>query len=181
MKTNKRRPALPVTMARRKAKGKAAGFNYGGLAAAMLLSLIAGSIGGLATYPKIATWYAGLNKPSFNPPNWLFGPAWTILYLLMGAAAFLVWQKRAADKRANEALAYFAVQFFFNIAWSFAFFGAESPLYGLAVIVMLYAAAVVTIWKFWKIDRNAALLLLPYLAWMTFATVLNYYSFVLNP
>jgi len=165
----------------RASKKAGAGFDYAGLFAAMLASLVAGSIGGIFTYPKIATWYAGLAKPAFTPPNWVFGPVWTVLFLLMGAAAFLVWQKRGSAKGAIGALWVFAAQFVLNILWSFAFFGLESPLYGLITIVVLYAAVLATIAKFWKVDRNSALLLVPYLAWITVATALNYYLMALNP
>lgn len=158
-----------------------AGFDYAGLFAWVLGCLVAGSIGGLATYQNIPTWYASLAKPWFTPPSWLFGPAWTVLFILMGAAAFLVWRKRGVDKRAMPALGVFAVQMALNIGWSFAFFGLKSPFYGLVEIIFLYAAILVTIAKFHKIDRNAALLLVPYILWVTFAALLNYSVFALNP
>lgn len=150
------------------------------LAASVVLCLLAGFIGSIATTPKIQSWYAGLAKPSFAPPNWLFGPAWTTLYVLMGIALYLVWRKGLAAKGVKLAIAVFLAQLVVNALWSFAFFGAESPLAGLVVIAMLWIMIAVTIAVFAPVSRPAALLLVPYIAWVSFATVLNAAIYALN-
>ena len=142
------------------------------LVAFVAIVLIAGWIGSLATAPNIPTWYAGLAKPAFNPPNAVFPVVWTILYVMMAVAAWLVWRAPAGESR-RLALAAWFVQLALNVLWSFAFFGAQSPLAGLIVIVVLLAAIVVTILAFRRVSGWAALLLAPYLAWVAFATVLN--------
>jgi len=142
---------------------------------------VAGLIGSVFTTPSIETWYAALEKPAFTPPDWLFAPAWITLYLLMGIAASLVW-KRGLDSRRNRvALLVFLVQLVLNVVWSVVFFGLESPLAGVVVIVLLWVAILATILKFFPISRLAGVLLLPYLAWVSFAAALNISIFVLNP
>lgn len=159
------------------------------LAGFILLCELAGVIGSIFTLPSIPAWYAGLVKPSFSPPNWLFGPVWVTLYLLMGISAYLVWEKLkennaaknpAGAKAAQLGLLLFAVQLVLNAKWSFLFFGLHSPFLGLVCIVFLWLAIVLTIWQFSKVSRNAALLLLPYLLWVSFASLLNYFIFALN-
>jgi tryptophan-rich sensory protein len=150
------------------------------LVAFVALALIAGWIGSLATAPNIPTWYAGLVKPSFNPPNAVFPVVWTVLYIVMGFAAWLVWRTPADKASRRTALIAWFVQLALNVLWSFAFFGAHSPLAGLIVIVALLIAIVVTILAFRRVDGLAALLLVPYLAWVGFATILNAAIFSLN-
>lgn len=136
------------------------------------LCLGVGGLGGAVTAESVTTWYATLNKPSFNPPNWIFGPVWTALYILMGVAAWRVW--RAADRdTARGPLAVFALQLAVNLGWSVAFFGLRNP--GLAVVVILALDLLVlaTALMFRRIDRLATWLLVPYLAWISFATLLN--------
>jgi tryptophan-rich sensory protein len=136
------------------------------------LCLGIGGLGGAVTAESVTTWYTTLAKPSFNPPNWIFGPVWTTLYILMGVAAWRVW--RAADRdTARGPLAVFALQLAVNLGWSVTFFGLHNP--GLAVIVILALDLLVltTALMFRRIDRLAALLLVPYLAWISFATLLN--------
>ena len=135
--------------------------------------LLAGMLGSLFTRSSVETWYAGLAKPAFTPPAWLFGPVWTLLYVLMGVAAFLVWRKGVADPRVVRALMVFGVQLALNALWSPAFFGLRSCVAGLVVIVPLWGAIVLTIVLFAPLSGAAALLLAPYLAWVSFATVLN--------
>lgn len=139
-------------------------------------SLLAGVIGSAFTFSSIPTWYASLNKPFFNPPNWLFGPVWTTLYILMGIAAYLIWEK--LDKKnigkVKNALTIFAVQLVLNSLWSIVFFGFKSPWYAFVVILLLWYAIFLTITKFSKIDKRAGWLLIPYLAWVSFASVLNF-------
>ena len=151
------------------------------LIASVAIALGAGWLGSLATTPNIPTWYAGLTKPAFNPPNEVFPVVWTALYILMAVAAWLVWRAAAepATARRNALIAY-AVQLPLNVAWSFAFFGAQSPLAGMAVIVPLVLAIVWTIVAFGRVSRLAAWLLVPYLAWVSFATILNLAILVLN-
>jgi benzodiazapine receptor len=150
------------------------------LAASVVVSLLAGFIGSFFTTPKIAGWYAGLNKPSFTPPGWLFGPVWTALYVLMGIALYLVWRKGLAAKGVRAALVIFFAQLVLNALWSYAFFGAESPLAGLVVIIALWAMIVASIAAFAPISPVAAWLLVPYILWVTFATVLNASIYFLN-
>lgn len=135
---------------------------------------LVGILGALATAPAIETWYATIAKPGFTPPSWVFGPVWTLLYFLMGCAAFLVWRERDARPRAaNIALGAFLVQLVLNGLWSPAFFGLQSPLLGLVVIVPLLLALLVTAGLFARVSRPAAVLLVPYVAWVAYATALN--------
>ena len=140
----------------------------------------AGLIGSVFTMSAIPTWYATLQKPSFTPPNWLFAPAWGTLYLLMGISAFLIWRRGLADKQVKIALMVFVIQLILNALWSVAFFGFESPLSGVIVIIVLWLAILLTILRFSKISSVAAILLLPYLLWVSFASVLNISIWVLN-
>ena len=141
----------------------------------------AGLIGSAFTTGAIPTWYASLQKPSFTPPNWLFAPVWSTLYLLMGIAAFLVWRKGLADRQVRIALIIFLIQLILNILWSVIFFGLESPLYGLIEIIVLWIAILITILRFWRISPAAAWLMVPYIIWVSIATALNASIWVLNP
>ncbi len=142
------------------------------LVTSLLLPLAVGALGGFATATSVTTWYAELQKPFFNPPPWVFGPVWTTLYLLMGVSLFLVWRLPRTPKR-NRALGWFAAQLVLNCAWSFLFFGAERPDLALVDIVLLDAAVLGTIRTFRGLSRTGALLLVPYLLWILFATLLN--------
>ncbi|MCO4055611.1 MAG: tryptophan-rich sensory protein [Bosea sp.] len=137
-------------------------------------------LGNFATQPAIPGWYAGLVKPSFNPPNWLFPVAWTTLFTLMAYSVFRVWKIPADRQGRNAALVIFHVQLAVNCSWSFAFFGARSPLLGLVVIVPFLALIVLTIQRFAVVDRLASRLLWPYAGWVAFATVLNLSIWWLN-
>lgn len=151
----------------------------------LLISIIvcecAGLIGSVFTTGAIPTWYASLQKPSFTPPNWLFAPVWSTLYLLMGIAAFLIWRKGLDIRQVRIALIIFLIQLVLNILWSVVFFGLESPLYGLIEIVILWIAILITILRFWKISPVAAWLMVPYILWTSVATALNASIWVLNP
>ena len=151
----------------------------------LVISIIAcqcaGLIGSLFTTPAIPTWYATLQKPPFTPPNWLFAPAWATLYLLMGIAAFIIWRRGLSNPQVKRALFLFVIQLVLNALWSVAFFGLESPLYGVIVIATLWVAILLTILKFFKVSSVAAVLLLPYILWVTFAAALNVSIWVLNP
>jgi tryptophan-rich sensory protein len=142
---------------------------------------LVGLMGSLfTTADTLGNWYADQNKPFFNPPNWIFGPVWTTLYIMMGISAYLVWQKDINSKAVRIVLACFIVQLFLNAIWTPLFFGLHSPLLGLIDIVLLLNAIIVTIFAFFQISRIAALLLIPYLAWVSFATVLNASLYLLN-
>jgi tryptophan-rich sensory protein len=135
--------------------------------------LLASAVGSLATVRAIPTWYKGLAKPSFNPPEWLFGPAWTLLYLLMAVAAFLVWRRGFGAPGVKLALAVFLVQLVLNALWSVFFFGLRSPLAGLVDIIGLWLSIVATIILFFRVSVPAGVMLLPYIAWVSFAALLN--------
>ncbi len=154
--------------------------NFLGLAAAIAVCQLAGTLGSIFTFPAIPTWYAALNKPFFTPPNWLFGPAWGLWYTLMGISLFLVWKKRK-EKGAAAALYIFALQLFLNFLWSFIFFGLKMVLLAQIEIVLLLAAITWNIYAFGKISRAAAWLLVPYLIWVAFASTLNLGVLLLNP
>lgn len=142
----------------------------------------AGFIGAIFTTPAIPVWYATLNKPVFSPPNSVFFPVWTILYLLMGISLFLVWKKKIPEKKhiKSKAVRAFFGQLFFNTVWSFAFFGLQSPFAGLVIIIILWILILLTIIRFAKIDKTASYLLYPYIAWVSFAAILNLSIFLLN-
>jgi tryptophan-rich sensory protein len=139
-----------------------------------------GFLGTIFTIPSIATWYAYLNKPSFNPPNWIFGPVWTILYCLMGVSVFLVLQKKL-KKQLNFLVLLFTVQLFLNFLWSIIFFGMHLPLAALLEIALLWISIALLIVDFWKFSKPGAILLIPYLCWVSFASVLNLFVVLLNP
>lgn len=139
-----------------------------------ILPVIAVSVAGSSvTVPQIGGWYAGLVKPPFNPPNWIFGPMWTALYALMAFAVFRILRLPVGTPGRRRALVVYHLQLLLNFAWSFAFFGANSPVAGLAVILPLLVAIVATIVAFRPLDRIASWVLWPYLAWVGFATLLN--------
>lgn len=146
----------------------------------VLICQLAGVIGSLFTTPSIPGWYAGLTKPSFNPPNWIFAPVWTTLYVLMGTAAFLVYEKGGKKGEVRKALAVFAVQLALNALWSIVFFGAHMILGAAVLIVVLWAMIAASIWLFSRITKAAAYLLVPYILWVSFATVLNISLYILN-
>jgi tryptophan-rich sensory protein len=154
--------------------------DYGKLAAAVLVCLSAGFIGSFFTVGSIESWYLTLQKPSFNPPGWVFGPVWTILYLLMGVSAYLVWMNGLDKKEVRVALWFFSLQLVLNTLWSVIFFGAKEPFSAFVEIVFLWMAIAATISLFNRISRNAALLMVPYLAWVSFAAFLNYSIWQLN-
>jgi len=154
--------------------------NWLALTGFILLSFLAGAIGSLFTFSAIPNWYATLVKPSFAPPNWLFGPAWTTLYVLMGISAYFIYQKGWKNKPVRFALSIFGVQLALNALWSILFFGLRSPLYGLMGIIPLWLSIAFCIRLFYPIDKKAAYLLVPYILWVTFATLLNFSIWMLN-
>jgi benzodiazapine receptor len=148
----------------------------------VLASLIVGTSATFFTEPSIATWYAALAKPDFNPPTWLFAPVWTALYILMGIAAARVWDERANEGRKGFGieLVFWSAQLVLNFFWSAIFFSLHLLLAGLVEMGVLWLAIVTTLVLFWRRDRIAGLLLLPYLVWVTFAFVLNLALWRLN-
>lgn len=140
-------------------------------------ALVAGA-GSMATASSVTTWYPELVKPPFNPPGWVFGPVWTMLYVMMAIAGWRVW--RDDHRLRRRALCAYAVQLALNLCWSLAFFGLQSPALGLAVIAALLAAIITTTALFFRIDRVSGLLFIPYLAWVSFAAILNLSLWWLN-
>ena len=141
---------------------------------------LVGILGTPFTIFAIPAWYATLNKPVFAPPNWIFGPAWTLLYFLMGVAFYLIWRQGWKDKKIKTAGMYFLAQLALNFIWSPVFFGLRAPLLGLIVIIAMWVLIVMTMKKFYPLSRLAFYLLVPYLLWVSFATILNAGIVVLN-
>jgi len=137
-------------------------------------------IASLVTDPAASNWYANLNKPSFNPPGWIFGPVWTVLYILMTVSAALVWYRGLPGQKVRMALALYIVQLVLNALWTPIFFGLQMPLLAFIDIVLLWAAILITVLAFLRVSRYAALLMAPYLIWTTFAAVLNFTLWYLN-
>ena len=150
------------------------------LIVSILICQGAGGVGSLFTSPAISTWYVMLQKPSFNPPNWLFAPVWIILFLLMGISLYLIWSKGLENKKTKVVIFVFATQLILNIFWSFLFFGLHLPLYAFAEIIILWLAILLTIVSFYRISKTAGLLLLPYIFWVSFATILNFFIWQMN-
>jgi tryptophan-rich sensory protein len=147
------------------------------LALLLLLCLGVGALGGFATSSAIESWYRTIAKPSWTPPDWLFGPVWTLLYIMMAVAAWLVWKTK---DRIGPAMALFAVQLALNLAWSFLFFGARSPGLAFIELVMLWVAVLLTMLAFFGRSTAAGLLFVPYLAWVSFAGALNLAIWAMN-
>ena len=143
----------------------------------MGLSIIGCELVGIAATPfttaGIYTWYNRIIKPSFQPPNWVFGPVWTILYALMGIAAYLVWEKGWEKREVKAALGIFGIQLVLNFLWSIIFFGNKAFGWAFVEIIVLWIFIALTIWKFYQISKTAAYLLIPYILWVSFASVLN--------
>jgi tryptophan-rich sensory protein len=145
----------------------------------ILLPLSLGAIAGMFTSQSVPDWYATLNRPSFNPPNWIFGPVWTTLYILMGISFFLIW-KQVASKVRNRAILIFLLQLVLNFAWSFIFFYFNMIGLALVEIILLWISIVMMMVVFYKIKPIASYINIPYLFWVTFATVLNASYYFLN-
>ena len=150
-----------------------------GLVVFLALSLVVAAVGGAVTATSVGGWYASLAKPSFNPPNGIFGPVWTLLYVLMGVAAWRVWRKFSLVG-ARGPLGLWGLQLALNLGWSVLFFGLRQIGPALAEILVLLAAVLATALSFRRLDRLAGLLLVPYCAWVAFASVLNFAIWRLN-
>ena len=171
--------------------------NWIKLVISLVIPLLAGWIGSAVTLPSISTWYATLVKPALNPPSWIFGPVWTLLYILMGIALFIVWKKGwkvenrfligqdkswnpwtrafwSGDWQKQNIIAIFAVQLVLNVIWSFIFFGWHQPGLAFFVLLALWFSILYTIINFYRVSKTAAWLLLPYILWVTFAGYLNW-------
>ena len=151
------------------------------LAASLCSCYLAALIGSMFTTPNVPTWYATLARPTFAPPDWVFAPVWTALFTLMGISAYLVWREGIDDPGVKVGLEVFAFQLVVNVTWSAAFFGLRSPLAGLVLIALLWALIALNIQKFRQVSKMAAALLLPYIIWVSFAAVLNFEIWRLNP
>jgi tryptophan-rich sensory protein len=149
---------------------------YAAIATASVVAILL--LGQIATYPNLEPWYAGLTKPAFNPPNWIFGPVWTTLYALMGFALWRVMRSSAKLRRVAALLFY--VQLLLNAAWSWMFFAGQSPGAGLINIVPQWFVIIATVAAFWRVDRLAAICLMPLIAWVGFAVALNFEIWRLN-
>jgi len=150
------------------------------IAIAVAICLIIGFLSSVATQSSVVDWYQTLNKPSFNPPNWLFAPVWSVLYVMMGVAAGLVWARGFHHIWVKTALYHFIFQLLFNALWSIVFFGLKEPFWALLVIFTLLILIVLTIRWFKVVHKTAAILMIPYLLWVCFASALNYKIWVLN-
>ena len=146
---------------------------------AILISQLAGIIGSLFTITSTNSWYTTIIKPSFNPPNWIFGPVWTLLYLLMGISLYLILTTKKSKNR-KIGLYLFFTQLVLNTLWSILFFGLQSPLFAFIEIIILWLAILLTIIYFYKINKKASYLLIPYILWVTFAAILNLSIYSLN-
>ena len=143
------------------------------------IPLVSGSLSGLAIADNISTWYSTLNKPSFNPPNYLFGPVWSVLYILMGIGLYLILQTPKSAMR-TKSIVLFTVQLILNLSWSFIFFNAQSPFAALIIIGLLWIAILMMMIYFHTLSPIASYLQIPYLLWVSFATVLNAAIWILN-
>ncbi|WP_443943920.1 TspO/MBR family protein [Pedobacter sp. AW1-32] len=144
------------------------------------ITLSVGALGGWATAQSVKTWYPTLAKPSFNPPNWLFAPVWTSLYILIGIAAYLVWMRRATIAHFPRTVAIYFIQLILNLAWSFLFFYLHEIGFALFEILLLWLFIIINGLRFYKINKWAGLIFIPYLIWVSFATLLTYNIFILN-
>lgn len=168
------------------AKPAASFFVYNGemkyvkMAAGAGISLAAGFIGSYFTAPAIPAWYAALLKPELAPPNWIFAPVWTLLFILMGVAAGLVWDKGLSRREVKIGLGLFGLQLVLNTLWSIIFFGWQNPGGAFAEIIALWLMIAATIYAFYKVSRPAAWMLAPYIIWVSFAAYLNYAIWQLN-
>lgn len=153
--------------------------SFGTLVFAISLPLLAGFIGSIFTIPAIDTWYATLNKPSFNPPNYIFAPVWTTLYILMGISFYLVLISKVKNK--SYAIGLFLLQLVLNALWSYIFFGLHNPLLALFEIIFLWGAVLYTTTSFDRISNIASYVIFPYVIWVSFAFILNLSIVILNP
>jgi len=144
------------------------------------VSLLAGFLGSFFTQSSVSSWYLNLHKPPFNPPSYLFAPVWTFLFILMGVSLYLIIRSKTGKKLKQKAYIFFAIQWLLNIGWSFCFFYLRSPLLGFIEIIILLISIIITIFYFYRINKLAGYLFIPYLYWVTFAAILNFSIWFLN-
>jgi tryptophan-rich sensory protein len=149
------------------------------LVASLIICQLAGFIVAVFTTPAISGWYASIEKPAFNPPNWIFSPVWIFLYLLMGVTLYVLWQN-LPKAEAKIALVFFAIQLGLNILWSLIFFGLKWPMLAFFEIIILWVFILLTMMKSYRVSRATAYLLLPYILWVSFAGLLNFFLWRLN-
>jgi tryptophan-rich sensory protein len=155
-------------------------FNFPRFIISLLFPLVIGMLSSYFTVQSIGTWYVTIKKPWFNPPSWIFAPVWTLLYILMGIAFYLVWNSQAIAKLKNQAMIIFLIQLGLNFIWSYLFFYKAQPGWALVDILLMWVAIFTTILFFGRVSSTAAWLLVPYICWVSFATVLNYSIWRLN-
>ena len=148
------------------------------LIVSVVFVLIIGFLGSIFTSPNINSWYVTLEKPAFNPPNYLFAPVWTVLYIFIGIALYLIWTSKSKYK--TIALWLFFIQLVLNFLWSYIFFSQKLINLAMFEIALLWVVIIACIYYFWKISKLASYLFIPYLLWVSFASILNYYILVLN-
>lgn len=150
------------------------------LIVSLAVCFLAAAVGSVFTTGAIDTWYESLNKPVFNPPNWIFGPVWSLLYLLMGISLYLVWITKANKMARRKGIIFFFIQLVLNLLWSILFFSLKSPTAAFVEIIILWILIFLTIKNFLQISKSAGRLLFPYLAWVSFAVILNLSIILLN-
>lgn len=153
-------------------------------AAKLIISIVIpvaiGATAGFFTATGVDSWYQTINKPTWNPPNWIFAPVWTTLYVMMGIALFLVWKSDTSESLKKTAITLFGIQLVLNFFWSFIFFNQHQPGWALVEIIVMWASILLTIFSFANVSKTAAWLLVPYISWVSFATILNYTIWQLN-
>ena len=153
--------------------------NYIKLVISIAIPLFIGFIGSFFTSSSVDTWYKTLKKPDFNPPNWVFSPVWTLLFILIGLSFYIIWKNNFGGKKVLL-LNIFFTQLFANLIWSLFFFGLRSPFLALIDIIVLWLAILVNIIVFYRVSKPAGILLVPYILWVSFAALLNFYLYILN-
>lgn len=143
------------------------------------ISLLIGFLGSFFTTSSVGLWYSFLNKPFFSPPDWLFAPVWTILYILIGISFYLVWKKDFGKKK-KEIILIYSLQLFFNFLWSVLFFGLRNPLFGFLEILILFFFIILNMVYFYRVSKTAGYLFIPYLLWVFFASILNFSILIIN-
>lgn len=153
--------------------------NYTKLAISIIIPLLTGFLGSFFTSSSVNTWYTTINKPAFNPPNWIFGPVWTILFILMGISFYLVWSLDFGNKK-WLAIGIFSINLILNLSWSLLFFGLKNPFLAFVEIIALWLVILANVIIFYNTSKPASILLVPYLLWVSFASIVNYYIYILN-
>lgn len=154
--------------------------SYVKLLIAIAIPVLVGGISGFFTVSGVESWYQTIHKPSWNPPNWVFGPVWTTLYVMMGIALWLVWKEDTSRELKMIAFILFGVQLILNFLWSFVFFKLEQPGFAFLEILFMWVAILATIFAFAQVNKTAAWLLVPYISWVSFAAILNFTIWIMN-